>query len=71
MSRKKQMAEIISQELSETNNLLDILIKKVSKNAEPPQPWLLNSDSDKAKEIRSKNPELYDYISQILILYFS
>ncbi|MDE6501301.1 MAG: hypothetical protein K2L10_04395 [Ruminococcus sp.] len=70
MSRKKQMAEIISQELIETNNLLDILIKKVSKNTEHPQPWLLNSDSDKAKELRSKNPELYDYISQILILYF-
>ena len=71
MLRKQQMAEIISQELSEINNLLDILIKKVSQSAEQPQPWLLNSDSDKATELRSKNPELYDYISQILALYFS
>ncbi len=68
---KKQIMEIISQKLSETNNLLDILIKKVSQSSENQQPWLLNSDSDKAKELRSKNPELYDYISQMFALYFS
>lgn len=68
---KKQTTEEISQKLSEIINLLDILIKKVSQSAEHPQPWLLNSDSDKAKELRSKNSELYDYISQMFVLYFS
>lgn len=65
------MAEIVSQKLSETNNLLDILIKKVSRSAEHSQPWLSNADSEKAKNLRNKNPELYDYISQILKLYFN
>lgn len=70
MLRKKQTAEIISQKLSETNNLLDILIKKVSRSAGHSQPWLSSSDSEKAEELRNKNPEMYDYISQILKLYF-
>ena len=62
--------EEISQKISETNNLLDILIKKISQNSTPPQPWLSNENQEKVAELRNKNPELFDMVKGLMDLYY-
>lgn len=69
--RKNQAIEEINQKLIEIINLLDILIKRASQNSENMQPWLTSSNTEKATELRNQNPALYDYIIQILKLYFT
>lgn len=51
-------------------NQIDMLTKKVSNASNTPQAWLTFDKQGKAKELREKNPETFDYICEILKLYF-
>lgn len=51
-------------------NQIDMITKKISNISTPPQAWLTFDKQGKAKELREKNPEIFDYICEILKLYF-
>ncbi len=52
-------------------NLISILIKRVSNDSTPPKAWLPLELNDEAQELRRRNPEVFDYVFKILKLYFS
>jgi hypothetical protein len=51
-------------------NLISILIKRVSNDSTPPKAWLTSDKQGEATELRNQNPETYDYICEVLKLYF-
>ncbi|MBR4627748.1 MAG: hypothetical protein IKO47_08630 [Ruminococcus sp.] len=59
-----------NRKLDTTNRLLNILIKKVSNASTPRQPWLPQDRLKEANELSSENPEVYDYICEVLKLFF-
>ena len=70
---KKVLEELaqIRKAIGETNKLLIMLIKRVSANNSPPMPWLDVRDKERAKELREKNSELYDYVVDMFKLFFT
>jgi len=75
--RKKHEEKIISV-LDNQINLLSSLIKKTTvmnnnivDNKNKPLAFHGEQDREKAKELREINPELFDFIIEIMKLYFS
>ena len=61
----------LENEMINIENLISILIKRVSNDSTPPKAWLPLELNDEAQELRRRNPEVFDYVFKILKLYFS
>lgn len=62
--------EKLGRKIDRTNELLDILIKKVARSSNPPQAWLPHKKITEAEKLRKENPEAYDYTIEVLKLFF-
>lgn len=71
MKIDEEQFRAIQQNLTDIAALLDILIKKISNTSTPPKAWLTFDKEAEAKKLREQNLEIYDYICEVLKLYFS
>ena len=77
MSLKSELKVLVAgirHEIKQTNSLLDKLCKKVvrlNNNLAPnnPDAWLGLENQSKAAELREKNPETFEMVSELLKMY--
>lgn len=70
MKTNPNQFNIIKRELETIKNQLDMITKKISNISTPPKPWLTFDKQNEARELREKNPEIFDYVCEVLKLYF-
>lgn len=73
MTQKKKTAEILSEINSKLNTIIDLLniqIKRFAKSSNEPKAWIQKKDREEAEKLRELNPEMYDYVIEMLKLYF-
>lgn len=77
MSLKSELKVLVTgirHEIKQTNSLLDKLCKKVvrlNNNLAPnnPDAWLGLENQSRAAELREKNPETFEMVSELLKMY--